>query len=73
MSKSDFNAQLRRRSIHRHRLHQKLATFARLHPSVTAAVATSVALMIGPRRLVRVGRSVLPALLPLLSKMRSSK
>ncbi len=54
-------------------LHQKLVTFARLHPSVTAAVATSVALMIGPRRLVRVGRSVLPALLPLLSKMRSSK
>lgn len=54
-------------------LHQKLATFARLHPSVTAAVATSVALMIGPRRLARVGRSVLPALLPLLSKMRSSK
>ncbi len=51
-------------------LHHKLATFARLHPAVTATVLTSLALMAGPRRLMRVGSSVLPTLLPLLTKLR---
>lgn len=51
-------------------LHEKLSTFVRLHPAVTASVLTSLALMIGPGRLLRVGRTLLPTLLPLLTKLK---
>lgn len=51
-------------------LHEKLSTFARLHPAVTASVLTGLALMVGPGRLLRVGRTLLPTLLPLLTKLR---
>lgn len=51
-------------------LHQRAAAFARLHPTVTATLAASLAMMIGPRRLARVARSSLPTLLPLLAKLK---
>jgi len=51
-------------------LPQRLAAFARLHPTTMAAAAAGVALAFGPKRLLRVLRSSLPTLLPLLAKLR---
>lgn len=49
---------------------ERISVFARLHPAVTAAAATSLGLMVGPRRIGRLVQASLPTLLPLLAKMR---
>ncbi len=49
---------------------ERLSSFARLHPALTAAAATSLGLMVGPRRIGRLVQASLPTLLPLLAKMR---
>lgn len=51
-------------------LHQRLAVFARLHPTTLATVGLAAILMMGPRRILRVARGSLPALLPLLAKLK---
>ncbi|MBV2163028.1 MAG: hypothetical protein KUL80_01990 [Comamonas sp.] len=51
-------------------LPQRLAAFARLHPTTMAAAVAGVALAFGPKRLLRVLRSSLPTLLPLLAKLK---
>jgi hypothetical protein len=49
---------------------QRLAMFARLHPTTLASAGLAAVLMIGPRRLLRVVRGSLPTLLPMLLKLK---
>ena len=49
---------------------QRLAMFARLHPTTLASAGVAAVLMIGPRRLLRVVRGSLPTLLPMLLKLK---
>ncbi len=51
-------------------LPQRLAAFARLHPTTMAAAVAGMTLAVGPKRLLRVLRSSLPTLLPLLAKLK---
>lgn len=51
-------------------LPQRLAAFARLHPTTMAAAVAGVAFAFGPKRLLRVLRTSLPTLLPLLAKLK---
>lgn len=49
---------------------QRLAMFARLHPTTLATAGLAAVLMMGPRRVLRLARGSLPTLLPLLAKLK---